>query len=42
MGDAFDSVIGNYTGYDAKTDPTIANEFVSAGFRFGHGMLQVL
>lgn len=41
MGDAYDSVIGNYTGYDPKTDPTLANEFASGAFRFGHGMIQV-
>ena len=32
--------IGAYTGYDASVNPSVANEFVSAAFRVGHGMLQ--
>jgi len=28
-----------YQGYDDQVDPTIANEFAAAGYRFGHTML---
>lgn len=31
--------IPNYTGYDSGIDPTIANEFSTAFYRFGHSML---
>uniref|UniRef100_A0AC35U4K4 Peroxidase n=1 Tax=Rhabditophanes sp. KR3021 TaxID=114890 RepID=A0AC35U4K4_9BILA len=40
LGSATASVLGSYGGYNPEIDPTVANVFVTAGFRFGHGMIQ--
>ncbi|KAJ1348042.1 Peroxidase mlt-7 [Parelaphostrongylus tenuis] len=40
LGVAHSKVIGEYKGYDNSIDPTIANEFTTSAFRFGHGMLE--
>ncbi|MCP9261233.1 Bardet-Biedl syndrome 1 protein [Dirofilaria immitis] len=40
LGITFEPTIGQYRGYNSQTDPTLVNEFISAAFRFGHGMIQ--
>lgn len=41
LGSATSNFLGNFTEYDPSIDPTIANEFTTAAFRFGHGQIQV-
>ncbi|KAL3108041.1 hypothetical protein niasHT_018203 [Heterodera trifolii] len=39
LGSTFDRLIGPYNAYDANADPSVANEFTTAAYRFGHGMI---
>jgi hypothetical protein len=41
MGEYMATRIGKYKGYDTTVNPGVANEFMTAAFRMGHGMLQV-
>ncbi len=36
---AYNRLIGRYQGYKKSTNPTISLEFSTAGFRFGHSMI---
>ncbi|XP_073321888.1 eosinophil peroxidase-like [Pagrus major] len=38
--DAINKFLPTYPGYDEEVDPSIANVFASAAFRFGHLMIQ--
>uniref|UniRef100_A0A7E4VRZ8 peroxidase n=1 Tax=Panagrellus redivivus TaxID=6233 RepID=A0A7E4VRZ8_PANRE len=39
LGNSMPQVIGPYKGYNPSVDATIANEFTTSAYRFGHGML---
>ncbi|XP_066506778.1 eosinophil peroxidase-like [Hoplias malabaricus] len=38
--DAMKAALGPYPGYDSNTDPSIANVFATAAFRFAHATIQ--
>lgn len=38
--DAYNKRLGQYTGYNENVDPTIANVFATAAFRFAHLAIQ--
>lgn len=37
--EAFDQIIGPYAGYDETINPSVANVFATAAFRFGHATI---
>lgn len=37
--EAFNKFVGEYRGYESNTKPTINLEFLTAGFRWGHSMI---
>lgn len=40
--DAFEQYVGPYQGYDPTINPTVANVFSTAAFRFGHAAIHPL